>query len=329
MAVTSKLLKIMIPRLDISFPISRQSQFWFGTKYKPKSNEFLLNSARSGIVMALRTALPNGGKVGVVAYNCDTVFNAVYQAGCMCVFLDVNENFQIQINEEENKNKELDAIVVTNIFGIKNDIESIRKVCPKACIIVDNAHGYGLLSEGDFTVYSINQGKYPALGPGGILEVNNTHYLEGISQIYKKLLDNKSFISQLKVFCEMLAKAFLYHPSIYGWFTIPLKQRVKPKSCMQETIVIAQMPVGVNRMYNAWLNDREHKNRSQKPFMDIVYTQDQKGTIAEYKKQGVEVDVHFRNWPAWAACYGYKKGDCSVAERLLNEVVMAPNYYKR
>ena len=79
----------MIPRLDIKFPLKRQWKFWFGRQYEPKEGEYLLNHARTGIVMALRAALPDGGRVGVVAYNCHTVANAVVNAGCTPVFVDV------------------------------------------------------------------------------------------------------------------------------------------------------------------------------------------------------------------------------------------------
>ena len=97
----------MIPRLDISFPLRRQLQYWCG-KYidaarlesgtlEPSAlelrtsgyKEYLLNHARTGIVMALRAALPKGGRVGVVAYNCHTVANTVVNAGCVPFFVDV------------------------------------------------------------------------------------------------------------------------------------------------------------------------------------------------------------------------------------------------
>jgi len=159
----------MIPRLNIAFPIKRQWQYWFGKEYEPLKGEYLLNHARTGIVMALKASVPEGSRVGVVAYNCHTVANAVVNAGCKPVFVDVTEELKIDIASVP---ANLDAIVVTNLFGIRNDIEAIRKRCPKAIIIVDNAHGYGLPAEGDFTVYSINQGKFPALGCGGILCVN-------------------------------------------------------------------------------------------------------------------------------------------------------------
>ena len=55
---------MFIPRLHISFPYKHQLAFWCGTEHTPQAGEYLLNHARSGIVMALRAALPNGGRVG-------------------------------------------------------------------------------------------------------------------------------------------------------------------------------------------------------------------------------------------------------------------------
>ena len=48
---------------------------------------------------------------------------------------------------------QLDAIVVTNLFGIYNDIAAIKVAQPNAIVIVDNAHGYGLPAEGNLPEY--------------------------------------------------------------------------------------------------------------------------------------------------------------------------------
>lgn len=52
--------------------------------------------------------------------------NAIYQAGCECVFLDVND--YLQIDDDALSMKRMDAIVVTNLFGIHNDIDAIKKM---------------------------------------------------------------------------------------------------------------------------------------------------------------------------------------------------------
>ena len=213
----------MIPRLDIQFPLKRQWQFWFGGQYEPREGEYLLNHARTGIVMALRAALPDGGRVGVVVYNCHTVANAVVNAGCTPVFVDVTDELKIDV---ESIPINLDAIVVTNLFGIRNDIEAIRKHLPNAIIIVDNAHGYGLPAEGDFTVYSINQGKFPALGEGGILKIalSILDLRLRISDLYSRL-PQYTMLGQVKLFCSMLIKAIAYSPCFY-WLTMKMYLRI-------------------------------------------------------------------------------------------------------
>ena len=334
----------MIPRLDISFPIMRQLQYWFGEKYEPNEGEFLLNHARTGIIMALRSTLPNGGRVGVVAYNCHTVANAVVKGGCTPVFVDVTEGLKIDINSVPT---DLDAIVVTNLFGIRNDIEAIRKRCPKAIIIVDNAHGYGLPAEGDFTVYSINQGKFPALGEGGILVTNERKKElenERVSEMYASL-PGYSLIAQVKLFSAMIAKTIAYSPCIY-WLVMRMKKSANPD--VHEKLTMRQMAPGIRRLYKVWLPKADAEISKQKQnavlmserlkdlkiesiigenaFMLIAKTQDPAALQAWFASRGVETATHFARAIDWAELFGYKKGSCPNAEYLVNHLLMVPTY---
>ena len=334
----------MIPRLDIQFSLKRQWQFWLGRQYTPKEGEYLLNYARTGIVMALCAALPNGGKVGVVAYNCHTVANAVVNAGCTPVFVDVTEELTIDIDSIPT---DLDAIVVTNLFGIRNDVAAIRKRCPRAVVIVDNAHGYGLPAEGDFTVYSINQGKFPALGEGGILVTNermNELENERISEMYASL-PGYNFIAQLKLFAQMMIKAIAYSPCIY-WLTMKMKKSANPD--VHEEVVMKKMAKGVRRLYQAWLPSAEAEIAKQKrnadlmserirelgnecivgdnAFMLIAKTQDPAALQAWFASRGIETATHFARAIDWAELFGYQHGSCPMAERLTKELLMIPTY---
>lgn len=335
----------MIPRLNISFPVKRQWNYWFGKPYEPYDGEYLINHARTGIVMALRASLPNGGRVGVVAYNCHTVANAVVNAGCTPVFVDVREDLTIDVKTVP---ADLNAIVVTNLFGIRNDIEAIRKRCPKAVIIVDNAHGYGLPPEGDCTVYSINQGKFPALGEGGLLTVNGDRLaVEGkIDEIYASL-QKYGIIAQMKLFCSMLIKAFLYQPWLYGWFTMRLKQN-RANQADHSRIIMRQMAPGVRRLYRDWLPNAENEMATQRKnakelnmkletinhkctiganaFMAIVRSDDPVALQTWFAERGVETATHFARAIEWAEEFGYKQGSCPNAEKFVLELLMVPTY---
>lgn len=326
----------MKPRLNIEFPLKRQWQYWFGAAYVAWEGEYLLNHARTGIVMALRAALPNGGRVGVVAYNCHTVANAVVNAGCTPFFVDVTEKLTIDITTIPS---DLDAIVVTNLFGIHNDIAAIRKRLPKAIIIVDNAHGYGLPAEGDFTVYSINQGKFPALGEGGILVVSQklpTMLQKSIEEQYAAI-QSYGFVAQVKLFAQMMVKAVAYSRCMY-WLTMKMKKSSNPK--VHQEVVMRKMAPGVSRLYNAWLPNAKaeiakQKRNSEKidgafygdnAFMAIVRTDDPAALKAEYAKRGVETETHFKNAITWAKQFGYVEGSCPKAEELTKKLLMIPTY---
>ena len=334
----------MIPRLDIQFPFRRQWQYWFGGAYEPKSGEYLLNHARTGIVMALCAALPDGGRVGVVTYNCHTVANAVVNAGCIPVYLDVTEELKIDI---ESTPTDLDAIVVTNLFGIRNDVEAIRKRCPHAMIIVDNAHGYGLPEEGDFIVYSINQGKFPALGEGGILVVKcpMLNVQCQIEEAYKSL-QSYGFVAQLRLFVSMLIKAIAYLPNFY-WLTMKMKKSSNPK--VHQSVMMKQMAPGVRRLYQSWLHTADTEIAKQKinaeaitnlqlpisnlkyligdnAFMAIVRTGDPTALQKQYADKGIETATHFALAIDWAKEFGYIAGSCPKAEELTKHLLMIPTY---
>ncbi len=372
----------MIPRLNISFPLKRQWCYWFGKQYEPSRElplntnrdanrscefsqcsrspqeleiigdpensenrvlmrEYLLNHARTGIVMALRVALPMGGRVGVVAYNCHTVANAVVNAGCEPFFVDVTKDLRIDI---ESVPVNLDAIVVTNLFGIRNDVATIRKRCPRAIIIVDNAHGYGLPAEGDFTVYSINQGKFPALGEGGILFVIDDFRFK-IDDLYKTL-PGYGFIAQVELFISMLIKAIAYSPCFY-WLTMKLKKSANPD--VHETVYMKRMAPGVRRLYQAWLPNADNEITAQRAnakqicniqskisnsqymigsnaFMAIVKCDDPSALQKQYASRGIETATHFSRCIDWAKQFGYVEGSCPTAEKLTKHLLMIPTY---
>lgn len=328
----------MRPRLDIQFPLRRQIQFWCGKQYESRDGEYLVNHARTGIVMALRAALPKGGRVGVVAYNCHTVANAVVNAGCEPFFVDATEDLRIDVASVP---VDLDAIVVTNLFGIRNDIAAIRKRLPKATIIVDNAHGYGLPAEGDFTVYSINQGKFPALGPGGILVVSQklpAIIQKSIEEQYAAL-PSYGFVAQVKLFFSMLVKAIAYSRCMY-WLTMKMKKSANPD--VHEKVTMRKMAKGVSKLYNAALQeipkmiDLQRQNAAQiegafcgdNAFMAIVRTEDPEALKADYTSKGIETETHFKHCIDWAKEFGYVEGSCPKAELLVKHLLMIPTYCK-
>lgn len=336
----------MISRLNIVFAFKDQKMFLLGDDYIPQKNEYLLNHARSGIIMALRAALPQGGRVGVVVYNCYTVANAVVQAGCEPMFVDVTEDLHIDMAQLAEL--DIDALVLTNLFGIRNNVNTIRQVIGKIPIIVDNAHGFGLPNEGDFTVYSINQGKFPALGEGGILVVNNQKYAEHVKQQYAQL-PTYSIEQEIKLFVSMVMKAVMHIPIIYTYVTMPMKAR-RTNVDYRGITPLRQMAKGVRRLYqyalpninnhianqlnqadaiNTWLQKQSIVGElivGDNAFMAIVKTKEPQLLQELFEKQGIETATHFARAIEWAKEFGYTEEECPMAERLTKELIMIPTY---
>lgn len=345
----------MIPRLNISFTLKSMFNFLFGKKYIPNQNEYLLNHARSGIILVLKTLFPNGCNVGVMAYNCHTLANAVVNAGSKPYFIDVTSDLRIDI--EHLIKQEIDVLILTNLFGIRNSIEEIRKVKPNLVIIVDNAHGYGLPIEGDYVVYSINQGKFPSIGEGGILidnYSNSTLNVVDNDKIRDKLLNNYkelssySSVMSIKLFFMMLLKSWMYLPMVYSLLTKKLKTSKHQNIKKEEKLL--KMCGGVSRLYNLNLssiseqlnnqiNNAESIKRElitqdnvqtvwygENAFMLIIKTNDVDKLKEYFYRKGIETETHFKNAIIWATEFGYKEGQCPKAETLVNKLLMIPTY---
>lgn len=342
----------MKPRLQIHFSLAQQWAFLFGESYEPKRNEFSLNHARSGILLALNALnLPLGSKVGVLAYNCHTVFNAITQAGFQCVFVDVTDRLRIDGEDLRRKAAGLQVLIITHLFGIRNDVQALREEYPELVIIEDCAHAYGNRSlYGDFAVFSCGQGKMPSLGDGGFLIVLNEKYLARTSHLYSNL-PGYGILSSAKLFFSLLAKSWMYSPVIYSLITKPLKERRPLVSC-REKIVPRKMSRGILSLYNKAKTQEDAilENRcanaqvlaesiqnhpmvqsvffGDNAFMLIAHCPDPSKLKTYLEQGGTESATHFAHCIEWAEEFGYERGLCPKAEYLVNHILMIPTYTK-
>ena len=135
----------MKPRVEVDFNAEDRRAFRKRKpEYRPQANEFLLNHARSGLLLALQSLnLPKGSKVGVMVYNCHTVMNAVAQVGGEVVFIDVDDSLRIDQNDLEKKSIGLKVLIVTHLFGILNDIKTIRDLVTLSEVDLKDLKGFG------------------------------------------------------------------------------------------------------------------------------------------------------------------------------------------
>lgn len=340
----------MIPRLDIHFSLKQKLLFCFGKQYQPTSDEFLLNHSRSAIMLALKSLhLSIGSRVGVMAYNCHTVFSAVRSAGCELVFIDVTDDLHLDITDFNNKKDSLSALVVTHLFGIVNDISTIREVCGDLLIIEDCAHAYSYgHKESDFVTYSIGQGKLPSIGDGGILKVNNQDYLSDVETEYNSLI-GYSWLDNVKLFAKLWLKSLMYRPLVYTYVTLPIKQHrgghnsveiVKPRkmsTCIsaiyeyerqrvENLIDILRTNTMLLKDYLEKKDDVEKVIIGQNAFMLVIRSDNKKSLQEFFFSLGIDCATHFGESYAWAVEYGMSKDDCPMVQYLCHHLLMLPTY---
>lgn len=339
----------MKPRLEIRFDKELRRTFKRREPlYMPRDNEFLLNHARSGLLLALQALnLPEGSGVGVMVYNCHTVMNAVAQAGCKPIFIDVNDELKLDLEDLQRKSSQMKALIVTHLFGIVNDIEAISQSSPHLVVIEDCAHLFGKPIKGDFGVYSIGPGKLPSLGDGGILVVKNVAYQETVLTACNALPEYSSK-KERKLYFKLRLMSLAQSRLLYGWLTRPWKRLRKPQSG-KGTIVARKMSAGVQAMLGlrkdavkSMVEQRkenalkEMKQLADSPlvtkvllgenaFMLPVLSSDPVALKEQYKRKGVETATHFANSIIWAGEFGYM-GECPNVEKLLKELLVIPVY---
>ena len=338
----------MLPRIEIRFPLRYQWRYCFGKPYEPTEGEFLLNHARTGIILALKALnLPSGVAVGVMTYNCKSVFNAVHQAGYKIVFIDVTHNLTIDMGDLGKKRPQISALIVTHLFDIENDIAAIRSQYPDLPIIEDCAHACGKVDiEGDMAVFSIGQGKLPSIGNGGILRVKNSDYVLKIQELYAQLSDY-TFLQSVKLFVTLLMRTLVSLPLLYG-ITLRLKQNRKSPGL--EPITEKKMCRGISAIYaterskiGELIGQRSAKAKERTEeiqhsenvrrimsgknvFMLIADCENPKLLQGQLRHKGIDSATHFANCINWAKEFGYQDGACPNAEYLIQHLLMIPTY---
>lgn len=129
---------------------------------------------------------------------CRSVYEATAESGAVPVLCDVDDNWVVSYNSIEpfitNKTK---AIIVPHLYGIKADIEEIKKL--NVPIIEDCAQAFGrtidnkkIGTEGDLAVFSFNPTKCLTTGEGGGVMINGNN-----KQLAEKLLRIRSGDTEL------------------------------------------------------------------------------------------------------------------------------------
>lgn len=176
----------------------------------PKQNIQWTGSARAGISQLLSP----GEKVGLPAFTCHVVHDAIIHAGAIPIFIDAGAI--VTVGDIEKHIKKIETLLIPYNFGFMSSMEKIKALCKKynVRIIEDCAQALGATADnkmagsfGDAAVYSFGISKNIGL-IGGIVATETPFLYQGTN--YPLVLRYKEYIK------AMIQGAF-FHPLVYQW----------------------------------------------------------------------------------------------------------------
>lgn len=358
---------MLVPKINAHFPfrdvIHAMSALTKKEVELESADLFYLNHARAGLRIALSALmLPKGSKIGISTYNCYTVMNAIREAGHSIVFLDTTDNFTLNLNDLTKKSSELDALIVTHLYGLPNDLQEIKKICSKIPVIEDCAHAYLSASPdyktgtiGDFAVYSVGMGKFPSIGDGGILQVNNHEYLPEVEKEVNNL-QKYSIFEEIMLIGKLKFVSMMHHPLIYKWISLPNKKKQQKKQSINSNYLHkeSKMAKSIKFLYAKKIKDYKNFKQLQQSnaklirnglannkniilpkidfelnncFMLPFLHNDRVDFALKVSEFGVEIAPHFAKSIDWAKEFGYLPGTCVNSEKIAEQILVVPVHY--
>lgn len=317
------------------------------------------NHARTAMRIALNSLnLKKDATVGLMGFNCLTVMNSIKSAGFNLLFIDVTDDFQIDMCDFRTKVGKMDALVINHMFGIPNKtIIEIKNQFPALPVIEDCAHSFmttinGKLTGtfGDIAVFSYGKGKFPSVGDGGFMILNNRNFAEVVSEQYEKL-QTVSLLSEIKNILSAVVLSLMHIPLVYKNITLRYfknldnkkdfvgKYSTKEKSYYKSNLnlFLSKLKVKESLLRQQIINGEAIQKEIHAKlvaytgdynyFMLPIYLENRDNFIEYCAKNGVEVGKHFTKSIHWAKEFGYETGTCPNAEKIAEKIVTLPVHY--
>jgi len=180
------------------------------------------NSGRSALLAILSSLkLNSGDEVLLQAFTCNAVPNPIIWSNFKPVYVDCNDNFNIDINDLKNKiTSRYKAVIVQHTFGTPADMDEIVEICKqnKLILIEDCAHSLGaeykgkkVGTMGDVAFFSFSRDKAISSVYGGMVTTNDDELAKTLRQAQGKFGYPSCF----------WIKQQLLHPIFMNWLILP------------------------------------------------------------------------------------------------------------
>jgi len=195
------------------------------TAFFQAERSFLFAKGRVGLYAGLRAMnLPRGMKVLMPGYTCMVVPSAVQFAGLKPIYIDIApETYNIRPELLEAVSyPDIAALIVQHTYGIPCEMDRLcnwaaRRGIP---IIEDSCHCFGSRFQGrlcgTFGCFAFMSGQWNkpfSTGLGGMLLINRPELVEAIEQLLEKELKQPSRLTNLLLWCQIVAHDLFFRPT--------------------------------------------------------------------------------------------------------------------
>lgn len=359
----------LIPRFYYSYSFARTIGSLFTSFMRPKNikdnknsfsnNIFYTNYARTGLRVLLSSISKEKLRIGVQAYTCHTVFQAIHNAGHGIVFIDIDNSFKLDIEDLKIKKELIDVLIITHTFGFPENYELIRQAIGEKVIIEDCAHSFLSFYHGkqtgslaDASIFSFGLGKPLPIGQGGAVYINDKKKFPHFNALYGSL-KKESFLNEFSHFFKRVFYSVALIIPFYGLFTYKIGKKLDSKydfinkhSYKESRGYIIENHFYINNfdfiknvidryrtnfvyLYN-WLNKDIIVNAKEDidsipNFYILPLLTDSQDIVYRYLlRNDFEPGKHFHKSILWAKEYGYEEGCCKNTEKIISEIITIP-----
>lgn len=190
--------------------------------YTGAKHAISFNSGRSALMAILESlGLQKGDEILLQAFTCNAVPNPILWTGLNPIYVDCDENFNIEPNDLERKiTPRSKAVIVQHTLGLPVDTDEIQEICHQHNLILieDCAHSLGATYKGKrvgtfgrAAFFSFSRDKVISSVYGGMAVTND----EGLG---KKLREYQERIGY-PPYCWIGRQ--LLHPILINWLILP------------------------------------------------------------------------------------------------------------
>jgi len=355
----------LIPRFNYTLPFPHYFKLW---KKKNPANIFInpgsnskdyhFNQARVGLRVLLNSMSKQKLNIGVQAYTCHTVFQAIHNSGNNIVFIDLTDKFKLDLNDLSEKKSEIDVLIITHTFGFPDNIDEIKKIVEDKIIIEDCSHSFLSNYNGQYTgtigdaaIFSTGLAKFPPIGAGGFCLVNHFKKFPYFEEEYSKL-PKPSKLESVKSFVKAVLSSIVLKPPFFGLFAYDLIKKLDQKLDVGNKFTFAETKgykwvkvvfaknldfffkelrrqgqnfnLLVSKIPAKFSNIQISETHTPNYYIFPLLLEKRDELYNKMKKNNIQPGKHFHKCLYWAKEFGYNKGECPNTEKITKQIITLP-----